>query len=146
MKKTLVSSIPNKRNRAQYPALTPSLNLKTRQDLIDYDYLNKLNEDEMDWLNKFSQEFIVATLDSKPKNNKHNTKALAKDCYDKNNSRNRDVLTRQKATGRIKYLDDIIEKTQNPEDYLILQMDMQKGGYLDKDGNIIKKDCDGNDK
>ena len=140
------SSTPNRRNKAKYPSLDPKLNLKTRQELVDYDYLNKLSPKELKFLDKFSREYIVASLDQdNPNKNMHNTKALSKDCYDMNNSRNRDILTRQKAMGRIQYLDDIIEKTQNPEDFLITQMDMKDAGYIDSDGKIIKTDFDGED-
>lgn len=117
MKKTTKKSKkPVKRNRRTedtYPALKPKLNLKTRTELIDYDYLDKLSPDEKKWLNKFTEEYTNANLDYKNlSNNLHNTKELKKDCTDRNNSRNRDILTRAKASGNAYYLEDL---KNNPE-------------------------------
>lgn len=90
-----------RRSKEKYPALKPHLNLKTRYDLIDFDYIDQLSEDEKEWLNKFSEEYINANIDNKnPKRNLHKSKKLKKDCYDRNNSRNRDILTRAKAQGK----------------------------------------------
>lgn len=102
---------PNRRSKQKYPALNPRFNLKTRTDLIDYDYLEKLSDKEKEWLNKFSEEYINASFDKKAL---HKTKALKKDCYDRNNSRNRDILTRSKASGQSLYLEDL-EDTEEPE-------------------------------
>src|SRR5271165_4531174 len=90
-----------RRSKEKYPALKPHLNLKTRYDLIDFDYIDQLSEDEKERLNKFSEEYINANIDNKnPKRNLHKSKKLKKDCYDRNNSRNRDILTRAKAQGK----------------------------------------------
>lgn len=109
----------NKRSREKYPALKPELNLRSRFELIDYDYVDKLNDEEKAWLNKFTNEYTNASLDRKNlKNNFHNTEELKKDCYDRNNARNRDVLTRAKASGNNVYLDDIKEKDIKVKNYL----------------------------
>lgn len=90
-----------KRSKEKYPALKPHLNLKSRYDLIDYDYVDQLSDEEKEWLNKFTEEYVNANLDSKnSKKNLHKSKKLKKDCYDRNNSRNRDILTRAKAQGK----------------------------------------------
>ena len=52
----------------------------------------------------------------------HNTKSLKKDCDDRNNSRNRCILTQQKASGRLIDYEKIQEKdisVGSPEDNLI---------------------------
>ena len=98
----------NKRQKAKYPALRPELNLKTRYELLDYDYINKLSEQEKRWLNDFTEEYINASLDSKNlENNLHNTDELKKDCYRRNNARNRDILTRAKASGSFVSIDEM---------------------------------------
>lgn len=98
----------NKRQRAKYPALRPELNLKTRYELLDYDYIDKLDDLEKKWLNDFTEEYINASLDSKnPHNNFHNTEELKKDCYRRNNARNRDILTRAKASGTFVSIDEM---------------------------------------
>lgn len=108
-----------KRARAKYPALKPELNLKTRYELIDYDYVDKLTEDEKQWLNKFTEEYINASLDSVDlEKNFHNTEDLKKDCYRRNNARNRDILTRAKASNNYVSTDEMVveKKIETEED------------------------------
>lgn len=115
----------NRRNNAKYPALRPELNLKTRSDLIDYDYIDQLSEKDKDWLNRFTEEYTHARFDHKGK--KIQTKR--KDSYDRNNARNRDILTRVKAEGRLKATETIDEKdisVMSPEDQLILKENIQE--------------------
>lgn len=99
----------SKRAKAKYPALKPELNLKTRYELIDYDYIGKLNEEEKKWLNQFTEEYVNASLDSENvENNFHNTQELKRDCYRRNNARNRDILTRAKASGNHVSTDELL--------------------------------------
>jgi hypothetical protein len=73
---------------------------------LDYDYLHKLSESELEWLNKFTEEYVHANLNTKePKKNLHKTKKLRIDCYNRNNSRNRDVLTRGKVSNKLDGID-----------------------------------------
>lgn len=51
---------PTRRSESLYPALDPKLNLKTRAKLLDADYLDKLGEKELQWLNDFHNEFTHA--------------------------------------------------------------------------------------
>ena len=51
-----------KRARTKNPALRPELNLRTRYELIDYDYVTKLSEEDKAWLNKFTEEYVNANL------------------------------------------------------------------------------------
>ncbi len=111
----------------KYPALNPSYNLRTRTDLIDYDYVDKLNEEEKAWLNKFTNEFIGASFDKEDAKKKgkrrkfknlHKTPELVKSCYDANNSRNRDVLTRAKAMGKAMYIEDVVTNEAELNDLL----------------------------
>lgn len=113
----------NKRNNTKYPALNPSLNLKTRTDLLDYDYLDKLSEKDKEWLNRFTEEYTHARFDHKGKKIQKKKEQI-KDSYDRNNARNRDILTRVRASGRLKDIESIKEKDMNimsPEDELILR-------------------------
>lgn len=100
----------NKRARTKYPALKPELNLKSRYELIDYDYIDKLSDSNKAWLNKFTEEYVNASLDSENlENNFHSTTELKKDCYRRNNARNRDILTRAKASGTFVSTDELLE-------------------------------------
>ncbi len=97
----------NRRSKVKYPALDPEFNLKSRSELIEADYINKLSEEEKEWLNRFNEEYVNASFNKNPKKNLHKSKKLKKDCYDRNNSRNRDILTRAKASGKFHYIDDL---------------------------------------
>jgi hypothetical protein len=140
----------NKRSQSKYPDLEGRLNLKTRYDLYDQDYIDKLSTKEKEWLNKFNREYISGTLDSvNPKKNLHNTKKLTKDCYDRNNSRNRDVLTRAKASNQMDDFEDLVEESINNdyEDKIINELDQKDirqsiewlAGNLDKDEVKLEK-------
>jgi len=139
----------NRRNSTKYPALKPDLNLKTRTDLLDYDYIDKLSAKEKEWLNKFTEEYTNARFDKKSKqlmNEKLNPEPVKiekienagpnhdinvviktknsykKQSYDKNNARNRCILTQQKAANTLLYLEKIKENglsTKSPEEQLI---------------------------
>lgn len=102
MKKT------NRRSKIQYASLKPEYNLKTRRDLIDYDYLDKLSPKEKEWLAKFTEEYTNASF-KKGKKHLHKNKDGKKDCYDRNNARNRDIYTREKAQGSLEYFPDLPE-------------------------------------
>lgn len=126
----MVKKKENKRSKTKHSALRPELNLKTRQDLIaDYDYLKKLSPKEKEWLNKFTKEYVNAEINNKrPRQNFHKTKALKKDCYDRNNARNRCIYTRSKASFNLKFFEDISENNKNlvdasVEDLLINEID-----------------------
>jgi hypothetical protein len=98
----------NRRAKTKYPALKPELNLKTRYELIDYDYVDKLDDSNKGWLNKFTEEYVNASLDRiNYNNNIHNTKELKQDCDRRNNARNRDMLTRAKACGSHVSIDEL---------------------------------------
>lgn len=117
----------NRRNNAKYPALDPDLNLKTRHDLIDYDYIDELSEKEKEWLNSFTEEYTNARFTHKGKKIQK-AKKHKKDSYDRNNARNRDILTRVKASGRLKDIETIKEEdlTINPEEQLMLKETIQE--------------------
>jgi hypothetical protein len=116
----------SRREKAKHPDLDKKYNLKTRQDLLDYDYLDKLDKKSLDWLNKFNKEFVVASLDTEnPKKNLHKNKKLIKDCFDRNNARNRDILTRAKASNQLTDYELLINETNNLdyEDSIIEKID-----------------------
>ena len=85
------------------------MNLKSRIDLIDYDYVSQLSEEDKIWLNKFTEEYTNASLNTKEKEkNLHNTDELRRDCYKRNNARNRDLYTKWKAGGKLDYKEDLV--------------------------------------
>lgn len=100
----------NKRNSSKFKGLDLQVNLKIRRDELEVDYLNKLSEKEKKWLSKFNEEYVNASLDrEKPWRNLHKTKKLIKDCTDRNNYRNNDVLAKAKANNWLKTEEKIPE-------------------------------------
>lgn len=118
-----------KRGQQKHPDLDPKLNLRSRFELYDQDYIDKLSPEEREWLNKFNREFISSSLDREnPNNNFHNSRALIKDCDDRNNSRNRDILTRAKASKQLADYEELYEEPSlnDYEDHIINELDKKE--------------------
>lgn len=132
----------SQRSRTKYPALNPQFNLRSRTELLDYDYLSKLTDKELKYLNKFTEEFINASVDvKKPWRNLHKSKKSMRECFNRNNARNRDILTQQKAMGKHIYLDDIQDVGNlNNIEALEERMDMQFLNIIDERGNLLIDD------
>ena len=93
------------RSKIKNASLNPNYNSKIRQEYLDYDYLNKLSEDELKWLADFTKEWNNASVGSQKdaKNNRfHNTPEMVKDCTDRNNRRNRCAYGNTKAQKTLK--------------------------------------------
>ena len=118
----------NKRSRTKYPNLKPELNLKTRyEEVADVaTYANTLPPKEKAWLDQFMKEYNNASLDKDKKKRLGKTNKWKKTCYDKNNARNRDIITIQKAQGAMNYLEEIpvIEREYEGEDTMIMRIDL----------------------
>lgn len=80
------------------------MNLKRRRDLLDYDYLNKLSDEELKWLNKFTEEYVHGTF---KKGRNLIKKKNRKEVYDRNNAQNRCILNLAKAYNKIKFFSEI---------------------------------------
>lgn len=99
-KKKQKASAPLKNNtraRTKYAGLKTHLNLKTRADQLDMDYISKLNDKEKAWLNAFIEEEVNSKFDHTGKKFNKTKKAKRK-IYSANNARNRCIFTRAKAT------------------------------------------------
>lgn len=117
----------SKRSREKYPNLKPELNTKKRYELIDYDYVGKLNNEEKAWLDKFTAEWAGASFSKDDDENIHKSREHKKEIYNRNNARNRCILTEAKATGMIKYLDDLKydQRAVDNEDEMNLRIDVK---------------------
>lgn len=109
-----------KRDNKKFPGLTANLYSKIKQQYFDYDYIEKLSDEEKEWLSNFTEEYLGARLNHKGKK-LHKTKRLKKDCYDRNNQRQRDIYNIKKVTGHLGMEDELVvpETGDNVEDYLI---------------------------
>jgi hypothetical protein len=108
-----------RRSKNPYRALDPNLNLRSRWEEISdlASYAHKLNPKEKEWLNKFSSEYICAEFGEKPI---HKTKKQRKQIYDKNNARNRCVLTKSHAYGNTLSLSDVnIDKVKTKKRHVL---------------------------
>lgn len=128
-----------RRGSTKHPNLKPELNLKTRYELIDYDYLNDLTEKEKDYLDKFTKEYVSASFDTdNPNKNLHKTKKLRNQVYGQNNSRNRCVWTKAKASGQNLYLEEmkkgyssLNDETFDLDDKILLKQILEEAGHDD---------------
>lgn len=110
-----------RRSKAKFPALKPEYNLKTRyEEIADMrSYMSKLNDKEKEWLNKFAEEYVNASFPKKGtkeyKKRLHKSKALELDCYNKNNSRGRDIFSKSQACGKLSDINDVKEYNEHEE-------------------------------
>lgn len=98
----------NKRNKAKYPNLNPRLNPRPRQEFIDFDYLDKLNDDELEWLNKFVGEELNASF-LNDGTDFNQTKEERKVIYDSNNHRNIDTYSLNRAGSSVLSKEEVNE-------------------------------------
>lgn len=133
-----------KRDLEKYPALNPRLNAKTRFEVLDMDYLKKLSAEELEFMNKFMGEYVSGAF-KKDENgeysseNLHKTQEERRECYTRNNTRNRCGLTISNATGQTIRSDDINDLVdtmtdldslkQNPNKLSDFIMDEYEGDY-----------------
>lgn len=89
-----------RRSRVPNASLKKGYNSKIRQEFIDQDYLHKLSEKELKFLDDFMSEWNNASVgkQSEAENNRfHKTAKEVKECTDRNNNRNNDVYGIAKA-------------------------------------------------
>lgn len=61
------------------------------RDFMDYDYLDKLTEEELQFLDKFSREYYNANFTKNDRKNLHKGKLKKREIYRTDNARRRDV-------------------------------------------------------
>lgn len=87
-----------KRSRTKYPGLSKQLYSKIKQEFFDIDYVNKLSEEEKEWLNNFMNGDLGANTKDNPVFEDYEEK---RKCWKKNNDRNNDVYSIMRATGKL---------------------------------------------
>src|SRR6478609_3361342 len=104
-------------------SLDTNYNTRVRREFLDADYLHTLDPNSYEYMlyAQFIDEYYGAAISKgadgriKP-GHLHNTRALAKDCYKKNNDRNNDVYGVSKANGKV---DDIIPELQKNDGWYV---------------------------
>lgn len=74
---------------------------KHKQWAVDQDYTDKLSAEEAAWLGQFNQEFYRNRVKKGDKNALHNTDALRKECYSRENAANRDLYAVKNCGGMV---------------------------------------------
>ena len=93
---------------------------------MDFDYLHKLNEEELEFLNKFVEETVHDAFNrDKLKSNLYaTTKRKKKECDDMNNARNRDITTRTKMLNKLDGLEKATHVGYNEENKIHASIDI----------------------
>lgn len=66
--------------------------------------IRALTPEEKDWLNEFYGEYYNASVNHREYNDQlHDNKEMVKDCYDRNNARNRCLLNKGKAINTVEF-------------------------------------------
>lgn len=85
--------------RQDYPALNVAYQVANRRELIDYDYVDKLTDEEKKFLNNFTSEYYISNFE-------HDGEQLLEDrkeAYTMNNKRNVDAFAVCKANNKLEY-------------------------------------------
>jgi hypothetical protein len=109
--------LPKKGKRSKHASLTKKNNSRIRQEYIDLDYVNELDDTvsncelpngdmvtEKEYMSLFMKEWNnagVGKQEDAKDNVFHRTAKEVKDCTDRNNSRNRCTYSQFKAMGRV---------------------------------------------
>ena len=135
-RKKQVKKVKKKRDIKRFPGLEKNLFSKVKQEYHDIDYANQLSDKEKAWLSQFMEEYLGANLNEDGHKSKYNRKPLhkskrhRKDCFDRNNARQRDIYGLSRAMGTLTdgekietYLDAMSDTDVSYEDRLIEELD-----------------------
>jgi hypothetical protein len=133
-KKSSKKKKKTRRSEVKYPALDSSYMPKVRQEYFDLDYLDQLNDEEKEWMNKFMNEELNASFKNDD-TDLAQTKEEKRKAYSKNNARNRCLYGVTKANGLMEnadlttvYKDQDVDNTKRlVEDAMIAEIDKKYG-------------------
>ena len=89
----MVRYMSSKVGRKKQPFLRKSSLPRNCQWQFDYDYLESLGEADAKWLAKFNKEYYHANVKKGDYKALHKTTKLRRDCYNRKNRQNNDVLS-----------------------------------------------------
>lgn len=85
--------------------------VKNRRALVDQDYTHKLSKSDLKFLEKFNEEYIGASFSKEngeySSKNLHKTQELRRDSYNRNNRRNRCILTKAETDSTVVDIQEI---------------------------------------
>ncbi len=102
-----------KRKRTNKDALIKKMQNLVRQEYTDFDYLDELNEEQLEFLAKFQNETLNASFKEDNKQNLIQDPVKQNEIYNQNNARNRCVYGRNRPAKKILTYDFIVEETEN---------------------------------
>lgn len=118
---------------------------KIRQELLDQDYVHKLNDKEREWLERFNKEFVAGSFEKAGKKysskNLHKGKEKRKELYRENNKRKIDAHGVAKAMNTLIPIKDSSNTTNNNnyiEDAMIDMIDGKNYVNALKDQSVRK--------
>lgn len=88
---------------------------RKRLEALDVDYLEKLSPEEREWMETFLQEYVQANFNH-GKALIHKTKEQQLEIYAANNARERCIMSRTKAGGKLDTLDTVQGQRLTSED------------------------------
>lgn len=103
--KSKPASKSKKRDGRKYPGFDKGVNSRTRWEYLDQDYIDKLSPKDKKYLSDFMCEWMSGNFQHDGKK-MHKTGQEKRDCYNRNNARNRDVYAIKKATGYLAPIED----------------------------------------
>lgn len=120
---------PKPRSSRKYPGLVKEEHPRTRWEYIDQDYVDKLSDEMKALLSNFNEEFYGGYF-GHPGKILHKKKSAKKDCYNRNNSQNRDIYAINRTRGWQEPSDSTdsykITDTDSHEKVLVELLDLKK--------------------
>lgn len=99
---------------------------RVREEFNDFDYIHKLQFEDRDWLRRFQREYLNA--DFQHSGEQIHPDELKKDCYNMNNSRNRDLYAITRAQNKLLFVEHygkITEESNIPIAIKLLHLDKE---------------------
>lgn len=128
VKKPSTPKRKTRRSAAKYPALNPRFYSRLKREFYDIDYIEKLSEQEKEWLNAFLEVELNASFTNSEKKVVRNTKANRKRVYRNNYTRMTDIHGIMKSRGALDELDGKVDENQTTnavEELLVSMIDLQ---------------------
>jgi hypothetical protein len=101
----------SRRSKTPFPGLVREVNVRTKWDYLDQDYVKKLSDAEKQFLSNFNDEFYGGSFNH-PGKQLHRSKKKKRECYDRNNARNRDLFAISRATNQLDRFREHVEPDQ----------------------------------